>query len=145
MCKNGKNSHAKFGESLSKCSTVHPKIAPWHNISASHSGNLAGMFFHFSVDNFAYHEQEVCLKWSKLLNVLIYLAEDVLQSGWSLWPKSAPNPPLSRQFGLFCFGERRGKEIYHVSQLASCNVSSKGTGARKSVWPWPYSEVHVYF
>ena len=42
-----KNIHAKFRESLSKCS--HPIVALWHNITASHSQNLAGIFLHYSV------------------------------------------------------------------------------------------------
>ena len=44
-----KNIPTKFRESLSKCSAAHPKIALWHNISASYSPNLAGMFLHYSV------------------------------------------------------------------------------------------------
>ena len=38
-----KNIPAKFQKSPSKFSAVHPKIALWRNISASHSQNLAGM------------------------------------------------------------------------------------------------------
>ena len=40
-----KNIRAKFRESPSKCSAGQPKNALWCNISASHSRNLAGMFF----------------------------------------------------------------------------------------------------
>ena len=36
-----------FQKSLSKCSTAHPKIALWSNISSSR--NLDGMFLHYSV------------------------------------------------------------------------------------------------
>ena len=43
MCK---NIPAKFRESTSKCSAVHPKKALWRNISASHSQNLSRMFLH---------------------------------------------------------------------------------------------------
>ena len=38
-----------FWKPFSKCSTAYPKIALWHNISASHSRSLAGMFLHYSV------------------------------------------------------------------------------------------------
>ena len=43
------NIPAEFRESASKCSADHPKTALWHNISASHAQNLAGMFLHNSV------------------------------------------------------------------------------------------------
>ena len=33
--KSWSNCRAKFGDSLLKCSSAHPKIAPWRNISAS--------------------------------------------------------------------------------------------------------------
>ena len=43
------NIPAKFRESPSKSSAFHPKTALWHNILASHTQNLAGMFLHDSV------------------------------------------------------------------------------------------------
>ena len=36
-------------ENHSKRSAAHPKIKLWHNISASHSWTLPGMFLHYSV------------------------------------------------------------------------------------------------
>ena len=38
-----KNISTHFRELSSKCSAAHPKNAPWHNISASHSQNLASL------------------------------------------------------------------------------------------------------
>ena len=50
-CSNPVQSCVKtFRESPSKMFAAHPKNAPRHNFSASHSQNLAGMFLHFSVD-----------------------------------------------------------------------------------------------
>ena len=46
-----KNFHVKFWESLSKCSSAHPKISLWRNLSASLSRNLTGMFLNYSVHN----------------------------------------------------------------------------------------------
>ena len=49
LCWNIAAKFRPFRESLSKYSAAHPKKALWHNISASHSRNLAGMFLHYSL------------------------------------------------------------------------------------------------
>ena len=70
-----KNIPAKFQESPSKCSVAHPKNTLWHNISASPSRNLAGMFLH----DFEHYKQPLGIVFSLRDEIQspVYQAKDI--------------------------------------------------------------------
>ena len=115
---------AKFQESLSKCSAVHPKIALWRKFSASHSRSLAGMF---------YTTLYVCLSASaQLPNSLFAVRPFVLLPSLSLSYDSEIQSSQKRAKGLNADPSRSiyGSSSDRSPPISSPPIRKRGGGVR---------------